>query len=494
MIVSPSTHQQLKHRGLKLQFLVHLLKITRLPSHVPNPNVDSTLLKNARKDGLKVTALYNSKQIALGDFPIVMNECVINQKVSCQLNISKSDAQSKLHFYIDQAYSSGLTGHLALDLKEFIREGETELYLKYPLHANTSRYSQGPVLKMMIQNLGKCDLEASFDEDSEFFVLQHESIEWLRSSRISSLEDPGCMLQDLDSSSNFSLSGKAQLRCLDELEGALSDIDEKLKVLVSTYKGTECHQNGDSLSREVECQSSMTSPLLSSLHTGTSMDSHSELFEEQCTDSDDVFDSYLEPGGSMYPLSTSKHLRTLSDVSSFTSSLGYPQVLSHRRNISMDEGSSEFWYSQSSVLSDEDHDHDQGCLDECFVCSSTYALRSYKGIHASLSKSKSVSLPPRLLHQSSSGSAATGLPAPLEKPCSKKNEEAEAPVVRKGPGLLRSLFGAVVVAGVSLLGVRNASLAKDQPRPSMQAKLSHTSRTTFSRSGRSLKHHYSFSR
>eukprot|EP00250_Pteridium_aquilinum_P009642 c18821_g1_i1 orf=225-1103(-) len=279
------------------------------------------------------------------------------------------------------------------------------------------------------------------------------------------------------------------------LEGALSDIDEKLKALVSSFKSKDDPQKGDYLLGEVECQSSTTSPLLSSFHTGTSMDSRSEVYEEQCTDSDDVFDVSFDLGSSLFPLPISKHTRSMSDVSSITSSLKYPQMVMHRKNTSTEEAVSESWLSQSNTLSG-DHKHD--CLDECFMCSSADALQSYEGLQASLSRSKSFSARPMSLHSSDRQSALAGSPAPLETQCSEKCTEAQASVTRKGPGLLRGLFGAVVVAGVSLLGARNSSLSKDRSQSSsMQTKLGPTSRASFSgdtRSARSIRQRYSFRR
>lgn len=497
MTNSPNTPQQSKHRGPKHQFLVHFLKITRLATQAPSSNVDGALQKSARRDAVKVTALFNSQQIALGDFPISENECVIDQKLTCQFTISKSGTQSKLHLYIDQTYSSGLAGHIALDLQEFIREDETEIYLKYPLYANTSHYCRGPVLKIIIQNLGRRDVEATIAEDNEILLLPHPGIERLHSSRICTSDDPGCPSQDLTLSSQFDLSRRDQ-RChleeasLEQLEGALSDIGEKLKALVSTFKNRDSSQNGDYLAADAECQSSTTSPLLSSLHTGTSMDSHSEIYGEQCTDSDDVFDTSFELGSSVYPLSISKHSRTWSDISSLASNLRYRQALTGRRNTSTEE-SSESWRSQRDTLNDSDK---YNCLDECFMCSSAPGLQSYEGLQASLSRSKSLSARPKSLHLKDRQSALAELPAPLERQ-HQENNGADAPVARKGPGLLKSLFGTVLVVGVSLLGARN-SMSKDRSQSSgLQSKLGQTSRASFSNDTRndgSIRNRYSFRR
>lgn len=499
MIGKQAASQQSKHSGWKYQFLVHLLKITRLPTHVPSSNGNVTPRQSARRDALKVTALYNGQQIALGDFPVWMNECVIDRKMTCQFSVSKSEMQSKLHLYIDQTFSSGLTGHLALDLHEFVREGETEIYVKYPLYANTSRQCRGPVLKVIIKNLGLRNFEPLTDEQNEILLLPHESIERLHYNRVRSSEDAGCMSQD----NRFNLNGKLQPRQVDEaslsqLEGALSEIGEKLQTLVSSFKRRDYSQNGDYPGGEIEYQSSTTSPLLSSLHTGTSVDSRSEIYEEPCTDSDDVFDSSIDLGSSSYPLTVPKHSRALSDVSSHTSSLKYLQALGQERNISSEEAFPESWFSQAST-SGENHELKHHCFDECFLCSSGHALKSYEGIQASLLRSKSISSRPKSLQLNAAQANTARRSATLDNQPSKKGENGEAPVGRKGPGLLKSLFGAVVVAGVSLLGVRNSNSSGDRSQSiSMQSKIGRTPQSSLSSDIRSEKQHsrhrYSFRR
>lgn len=468
--------------------------------------MDGAPHKSARRDALKVIALFNSQQVALGDFPVSINECVIDRKLTCQFTISKSGAHSKLHLYIDQTYSSGLAGHLALDLQEFIREDEEEIYLKYPLYANTSRHSRGPVLKILVQNLGKRDVEATVAEDNEIVLHPYPGIEKLHGSSISAADELGCISRELTSSSQLE-SGRDQRCHLDEdasflqLEGALSDIGEKLKALVSSFKTRDNCQNGDYLVPDMESQSSITSPLLSSLHTGTSLDSHSEIYEEQCTDWDDVLDASFDFGSRTdHPQSFAKHARTWSDISALTRNLKSPQVLKSDRNAST-ESSSESCCRQASTRNGGRKDHSP---DECFMCSSAHVLQSYEGLQASLSlRSKSFSACSTSLVLQDRDLALAELPSPLRgQQHSDENNAAEASVSRKRPGLLKSLFGAVVVAGVSLLGARSSNLSRNrvQPRGSQSSQSKRPGwnvRASFSsdtRNDRSVRNGYSFRR
>lgn len=481
MMLSPPTCEQFLHRVSEFHFLVHLLKITRIPSPVPTLDV-TTLSKSARKNALKVTALYGSKQVALGDFPVLKNECIINQQLIFRLNLSKSDAKSKLYFYIDQAYSSGLTGHMALDLKEFIREGDTEVYLKYPLYANNAGHTQGPILKMTIQNIDKMAFE-TFDEDNDVIILQRKSVGMLHASRIKSSE-VGCVMQaHVSAHSGSSNRYKTQLQHLDEtrllkLEGALSDLDEKIRILTSAYKNIEYFRNNDS---EAETRSSVSISLPSS-------DSHSELCEKLCTDSDDPVDSFSsESEIVMHRPFTSMHSRTLSDIGCLSSNLGSPQMPGHMRNRSTDVSSVSLCSQSTSMGGGENEAGD--CPNDCFVCSRN-TLHSFEGIHSSLSRNSFVPL-------SRSLSVLTALPP--WHPTSKRKEEVAEAKSRKGPGLLKGLFGAVVFAGVTLLGARNTGVAKRvQPQAGDSSKLGQSSHLddltrTPSTRGRTLRNRYSFS-
>ncbi|KAI5084507.1 hypothetical protein GOP47_0000676 [Adiantum capillus-veneris] len=459
MIGKQPASQHGKHSGQKYQFLVHLLRITRLPTHLPSPNVDVTPRQHARRDALKVTALYNSHQVSLGDFPVLLNECIIDRKLTCQFSVSKSETQSKLHLYIDQIYSSGLTGHLALDLHEFVREGETEIYVKYPLYANTSHHCRGPVLKVMIKNLGIKNIEPFNDEESDILLLRYESNEKLHNNRVCNTEDTGFTKQD----SCFDANGKIQPCHFDEaslsqLEGALSEIGEKLRTLVSSFKSRDYLQNGDYSGVETDYQSSTTSPLLSSVPTGTSVDSRSEIYEEQGVDSDDVFDSSFDLGSSTYPLTIPKHSRTMSDGVSHSPDGRRSQALRQDGNVSSEEAFCESWFSQSTTGSGKNHEIKHHCLEECFICSSGQTLQ----LNALEVNSARIS-------------------TPLVNEHSKKDGKEEAPVTRKGLGLLKGLFGAVVVAGVSLLGVRHTNFSGERSQSTaMRTKLGRTSSSTLS--------------
>ncbi|MCO5578341.1 hypothetical protein L7F22_032182 [Adiantum nelumboides] len=496
MIGRHAASQQAKHSGRTYQILVHLLKVARLPMHLPSPNADITPRRHSRRDALKVTALYNSHQIALGDFPVLLNECIIDRKLTCQFSVTKSDTQSKLHLYIDQIDSSGLTGHLALDLHEFVREGETEIHVKYPLYANTSHNCKGPVLKVIVKHLGIKIIEPWNDQENDIFLLPLESSEKLHNNTVYSVEDTGFAMQD----GCFNSNGKIQSHHFDEqaslsqLEGALSEIGEKLKTLVSSFKSRECSQNGDYSGVEMDYQSSTTSPLLSSVPTGTSVDSRSEIYEEQYMDSDDFFDSSFDSGSSTYPLTIPKHSRTLSYDLSHTSNARYSQALRHS---SSEEAFSESWFSQSKGRGKND-DIKHHCAEECFLCSSGHALQSYEGIRASLSRNKSVSSRAKSLQLNALEANSTRLSVPLDNEASKEGGKKEARETRKGPGLLKSLFGAVVVAGVSLLGVRNSNFSGERSQSTAKhTKLGRTSSSSLSsdiRSEKFSRQRYSFRR
>lgn len=412
LTITRATCQQSMHRHLGVCFLVHIMKVTRVPSS--RPTFESLIpSRSTVKQSLKVTALYCGKQVVLGEFPILKNECLIDYQLVCQLNLSKPRVQSKLHFFIDQACSAGLAGHMALDLKEFICEGDTEVYLKYPLYAHASSHTQGPILKITIQRMDS-GAENFIDDNSDFFVLHHKSVGMLHGNRFNGSR--ACYTLQSH------VSGCCRSTCWDmsgsqtsaELAGTLSNLDESVRSFASTCTSNSYPENNGGV------------------------------------------DTSLNSSSAMYQLSnTSKHLRTLSEFDCLPSSLECWQVPGYKRSISIDEVSSDFLCSHSS---DEEHEHHYRCLNDCSTCSSNPC--SDESTNLSLSSNCSVCSSQGLHPQRKAVSvSARPLLFQPDNASLERKEENKTLKPRKGLGFLRSLFGAVVVAGVSLLGAKNAGVS-----------------------------------
>ncbi|KAL3695615.1 hypothetical protein R1sor_009691 [Riccia sorocarpa] len=134
-------------------FCVTFLKISEI--NVPLqpsrsfPSAGSAGTGRLARRCLKLTALYGTGQREIGEFEVVGNECVIDHKLEYQVypDPCDSSAVTKLHVY---ACSYGLTGHVTVDLKEFIEEHDSEIYLEYPLSASNPRH-RAAKLKILVR-------------------------------------------------------------------------------------------------------------------------------------------------------------------------------------------------------------------------------------------------------------------------------------------------------------------------------------------------------
>jgi hypothetical protein len=88
---------------------------------------------------LKITLLHGTEQQNIGEFEVISNESIINHQLSCQIAFGIPD---KLHVYIDQNWSAGLSGHITVDLKEFFEDVDVEINLEYPLFSSGSSHVQ----------------------------------------------------------------------------------------------------------------------------------------------------------------------------------------------------------------------------------------------------------------------------------------------------------------------------------------------------------------
>ncbi|XP_024521590.1 uncharacterized protein LOC112343029 isoform X1 [Selaginella moellendorffii] len=216
-------------------FTITILRVTRIPSPMRLSFSTSSSFRIPAKRSLKITVLHGSKQKELGEFDIVQDECLIDQRISCRLFCAKEDDLGKLHIYIDQAYSSGLAGHIALDLKEFLDDMDSEVYIKYPLCASSPREGYVPKLKMTLECTCLGNPENLFIPDLDTIIHHKQS---LPSDILdaSFTEGGGCSNQQLRRSQQDGAELSPEMNLLEELETVLFKLDSKLKNFVATCK------------------------------------------------------------------------------------------------------------------------------------------------------------------------------------------------------------------------------------------------------------------
>ncbi|CAM6089848.1 unnamed protein product [Calypogeia fissa] len=117
---------------------------------------------------LKLTTLYGTGQQEIGQFQISGSECDIKQRRNYKFFSTDPVSVTKLHIYI---FNSGLTGHVTIDLKEFIGEDDAEIFLEYPLSASNSRHRTAK-LQVVVQCKGPqdCGNDDCLDMDLETFL------------------------------------------------------------------------------------------------------------------------------------------------------------------------------------------------------------------------------------------------------------------------------------------------------------------------------------
>ncbi|KAJ7518511.1 hypothetical protein O6H91_21G072000 [Diphasiastrum complanatum] len=335
--MSLGLHRRLPQGASVYLFVIDLVKITG----VPFASRSSHCEKLAKRK-LKVTVLHGSKQKEIGEFDITLDKCTINKRISCRLFAATVDDLGKLHVYIDQACSSGLTGHIAIDLKEFVHEQNQELWLEYPLSA---RDLDGvPKLKMSAQCNCLREPEYVLDRDSETIEIIEQRgpelfLENVQGASLSPAEanissgHAECTAVVLAEHPNKVTRQRVDGQhdstgeTLQKLEGILLDLDSRLKSLLSTYrvsysdvadreKGILEIQNQSKFGWAVEefsecfvCSdrfSDMFEGLTSSLSSCDSCSSASDL--STCCDETDLQRLELEPVIKS-PISRSRHSR-----------------------------------------------------------------------------------------------------------------------------------------------------------------------------------------
>ncbi|KAL2642223.1 hypothetical protein R1flu_009810 [Riccia fluitans] len=190
---------------------------------------------------LKLTALYGTGQREIGEFEVVGNECIIDHKLEYQ------------------ACSYGLTGHVTVDLKEFIEEHDSEVYLEYPLSASNPRH-RAAKLKILV----RCtfppvvedpdfDLEhflsdsfphsdcQGIPEESEIKHLLPGSEFGLKQNNAVAVQrmENGSQDDTLYQAKTLCMRSKSERNLLKDLEGDLLGLNSKLQKFVAGYAQTK---------------------------------------------------------------------------------------------------------------------------------------------------------------------------------------------------------------------------------------------------------------
>ncbi|KAG6555172.1 hypothetical protein Mapa_003211 [Marchantia paleacea] len=201
---------------------------------------------------LKLTALYGTGQREIGEFEVVGDECVIDHQLDYQVYPSDSSAVTKLHVYVGDY---GLTGHVTVDLKEFIEEHDSEVYLEYPLTPSTPRH-RAAKLKIVVrctfpppEEDPDLDLETFLSDsfphsDSHRIPEESEVKHLLPGSEFGSTQinpdairrqENGTLDQTLYQAKTLCIQSKSEIHLLKDLEGDLLGLNSKLQKFVAEY-------------------------------------------------------------------------------------------------------------------------------------------------------------------------------------------------------------------------------------------------------------------
>ncbi|BFI06648.1 hypothetical protein MPTK1_2g04640 [Marchantia polymorpha subsp. ruderalis] len=204
---------------------------------------------------LKLTALYGTGQREIGEFEVVGDECVIDHQLNYQVYPSDSATVTKLHVYVDEACSYGLTGHVTVDLKEFIGEHDSEVYLEYPLTPSSPRH-RAAKLKIVVrctfpppEEDPDLDLETFLSDsfphsDSHRIPEESEVKHLLPGSEFGSTQinpdeirrqENGTLDQTLYQAKTLCIQSKSEIHLLKDLEGDLLGLNSKLQKFVAEY-------------------------------------------------------------------------------------------------------------------------------------------------------------------------------------------------------------------------------------------------------------------
>nr|XP_024384877.1 uncharacterized protein LOC112286811 isoform X2 [Physcomitrium patens]XP_024384878.1 uncharacterized protein LOC112286811 isoform X2 [Physcomitrium patens]XP_024384879.1 uncharacterized protein LOC112286811 isoform X2 [Physcomitrium patens] len=230
-------------------FCIKFLRITGIRLPIP-PISGASSSKNSQRYFLKITILHGIEQQNIGEFEVIGDECVINQQLSCEIKYGRPD---KLHVYIDQNWSAGLSGHITLDLKEFFEDDDVEIYLEYPLFSSGSSHVRR-TSKLEMSVLCTCSTKTNdfpdlIDPNQEYMYFEDLSEprpslddHWYPPVRLdteSSHDAPPLLLEGDSkqvSATNLSLvKVDREIEMLKEMEGDLIELNSKLNKYVAGH-------------------------------------------------------------------------------------------------------------------------------------------------------------------------------------------------------------------------------------------------------------------
>lgn len=250
MATSEGSQRCSPHNAHLYDFCIKFLRITgiRLPFPAKSESSAGSSSDNRQRYSLKITLLHGTEQQKIGEFEVIGDECIINHQLSCQIAFGRPD---KLHVYIDQNWSAGLSGHITVDLKEFFDDVDAEIYLEYPLFSSgPSHVRRAARLEMSV--LCTCSTKTTvfsdqIDPNQEFmgfedFSKLQPSLDdhWYPPDLLdpgSSLEPPSMLPHSVHkqvTSANVGLDKiDREIEMLKEMEGDLIELNSKLNKYVA---------------------------------------------------------------------------------------------------------------------------------------------------------------------------------------------------------------------------------------------------------------------
>ncbi|XP_024366597.1 uncharacterized protein [Physcomitrium patens] len=181
-------------------FCIKFLRISGIRLPIPPHSGDFTGSSSKIRQTyfLKITLLHGTEQQIIGEFEVVGDECIINHQISCQIAYARPD---KLHVYIDQNWSAGLSGHITVDFKEvclstsfisevlvsFFEDLDAEICLEYPLFSSGPSHVRSPA-KLEMSVLCACSTKSALFSNQLHLNQEYMNFEDLSKIR-PSLED-----------------------------------------------------------------------------------------------------------------------------------------------------------------------------------------------------------------------------------------------------------------------------------------------------------------
>jgi hypothetical protein len=245
MAMMKGSQRSSPHKDHLYDFCIKFLRITgiSLPIRAESSNTRNRYF-------LKITLLHGTEQQKIGEFEVVGDVCIVNHQLSCQIAYGRPE---KLHVYIDQNWSAGLSGHITVDLKEFFEDVDAEIYLEYPLFSSrTSHVQQTTTLEMSVLCTSSTKLTTYLNNaQSNQEFMRFEDISQLRPSLDDfwyppdlpdlerSNEDSsillGGVLKQVSPPNNCLAKIDREIEMLKEMEGQYRNVPTRPDVLAAAY-------------------------------------------------------------------------------------------------------------------------------------------------------------------------------------------------------------------------------------------------------------------